>query len=174
MECATWYAFCMIFHARWIFLTTTLRIPPKSRSDESGIRRGWVTGEKSISHGKPYKMHFLAYFYTLFNQAKYNVQSCRSWKPCEMDLWHHLISQLFSALGGGGGGRSELRTSQKYICEKRLFPEYLGCLRHYGRTPCRNRNMPIIQHTGLTACVIIRCFTTVIYGCKTSDYHTSG
>ena len=28
-------------------------------------RQGWdseTSGEKSISHGKPYKMHFLAYF----------------------------------------------------------------------------------------------------------------
>ena len=36
------YAFCMVFHVRLIFLTTS--------------------GEKSILHGKLYKMHFLAYF----------------------------------------------------------------------------------------------------------------
>ena len=34
-----WYAFCMVFHVRWIFLTTSLQIPPESRSDEGGIRR---------------------------------------------------------------------------------------------------------------------------------------
>ena len=33
--CCIWnnmirYAFCMVFHVRWIFLTTTLRIPPES------------------------------------------------------------------------------------------------------------------------------------------------
>ena len=31
--------FCMVFHVRWIFLTTSLRIPPELRSDEGGIRR---------------------------------------------------------------------------------------------------------------------------------------
>ena len=43
----------MVFHVRWIFLTT------------SRLRRGWdseTSGEKSISHGKPYTMLFLAYF----------------------------------------------------------------------------------------------------------------
>ena len=43
------YAFCMVFHVRWIFLTTSLRIPPESRSDDGGIRRRLVR-------------HFLAYF----------------------------------------------------------------------------------------------------------------
>ena len=46
----------MVFHVRWIFLTTNLG---------EGLRRGWdseTSVEKSISHGKPYKMHFLAYF----------------------------------------------------------------------------------------------------------------
>ena len=36
-----------------------------SESHPSHLRRGWdseMSGEKSISHGKPYKMHFLAYF----------------------------------------------------------------------------------------------------------------
>ena len=45
--------FCMVFHVRWIFLTTSL------------LRRWWdseTSGEKSISHGKPYRIHFLAYF----------------------------------------------------------------------------------------------------------------
>ena len=47
------YAFCMVFHVRWIFLTT------------SRLRRGWdseTSGETSISHRKSYEMHFLAYF----------------------------------------------------------------------------------------------------------------
>ena len=77
-----WYAFCMVFHERRIFLTTSLRIPPESRSDEGGIRR------RVFSH----TLHCKAP-----NQAKYNVQSCRSWKPCEMDLSHK--SQLFSTWG---------------------------------------------------------------------------
>ena len=53
------YAFCMVFHVIWIFLTTSLRIPP------SHLRRGWfseTSGENSISHGKSYQMHFFAYF----------------------------------------------------------------------------------------------------------------
>ena len=49
----------------------------------SRLRRGWdseTSGEKSMSHGKPYKMHFLAYFTlqcTLIS-AKYAVQRWRS------------------------------------------------------------------------------------------------
>ena len=37
----------------------------ESPNPTSRLRRGWeseTSGEKSISHGKPYKMHFLAYF----------------------------------------------------------------------------------------------------------------
>ena len=59
----------------------------------SRLRRRWdseTIGEKSISHGKPYKMHFLAYFtfqdIFFFDHAKYTAQSWRSWKPCDMDL----------------------------------------------------------------------------------------
>ena len=37
-------AFCMVFHARWIFLTTSLRIPPAC--DSGGIRR-WVVRNPS-------------------------------------------------------------------------------------------------------------------------------
>ena len=46
----------MVFHLRWIFLTTNLWIPP---DDEGGIRRLMV---RNPSCGKPYKMHFLTYF----------------------------------------------------------------------------------------------------------------
>ena len=47
---------------------------------------------------------FSRILYTLrhFNQTKYYVQSCRSWKPCEMDLSHNCSLH---------GGRSE-------VCEK--------------------------------------------------------
>ena len=40
---------------------------------------------------KTIQNEFSRILYTLkhFNQAKYNVQSCRSWKPCEMDLSHN-------------------------------------------------------------------------------------
>ena len=33
------YAFCMVFHARWIFLTTSLPNPTQVTCDEGGIRR---------------------------------------------------------------------------------------------------------------------------------------
>ena len=86
-----WYAFCMIFHVRWIFLTTSLRIPPDSRSDEGGIRRRVV---RNPSHMENHTKCIFSLTCTLtnlrhFNQAKYTVQSCRSWKPCEMDLSHN-------------------------------------------------------------------------------------
>ena len=83
-----WYAFCMVFHVRWIFLTTSLRIPPESRSDEGGIRRRVV---RNPSHMETIQNAFSRILYTLkhFNKAKYNVPSCRSWKPCEMDLSHN-------------------------------------------------------------------------------------
>ena len=44
---------------------------------------------------------FSRILYTLrhFNQAKYNVQNCRSWKSCEMDLSHNCSLH---------GGRSEV------------------------------------------------------------------
>ena len=51
---------------------------------------------------------FSRILYTLrhFNQAKYTVQSCSSWKPCEMDLSHNCSLH---------GGMSE-------VCEKELSP----------------------------------------------------
>ena len=75
----------MVFHVRWIFLTTSLRIPPESLRDEGGIRRRVVRNPSHMeNHTKCIFSHTLH-----FNQAKYNVQSCRSWKPCEMDLSHN-------------------------------------------------------------------------------------
>ena len=82
------YAFCMVFHVRWIFLTKSLRIPPESRSDEVGFGDEWW--EIHLTW-KTIQNAFSRIFCTLrhFNQAKYTVQSCRSWKPCEMDLSHN-------------------------------------------------------------------------------------
>ena len=56
--------------------------------------------EKSISHGKPYKMHFSRIFYTLthFNQAKFTGQSCRSWKPCEMDYLSRMVFRIVDSI----------------------------------------------------------------------------
>ena len=42
------YAFCMVFHVRWIFLTTSLRILPESRSDEGGIQRQVVRNTSNM------------------------------------------------------------------------------------------------------------------------------
>ena len=50
----------MIFHVRWMFSNHESLNPTRVAK-----RRGWdseTSCEKSISHGKPYKMHFLAYF----------------------------------------------------------------------------------------------------------------
>ena len=95
------YAFCMVFHVRWIFLTTSLRIPPESRSDEGGIRRRVV--RKIHLTWKTIQNAFSRILYTL-RHFKYTVQSCRSWKPCEMDLSHNCSLH---------GGMSE-------VCEKLL------------------------------------------------------
>ena len=82
-----------VFHMRWIFLTTSFQI----------FRWGWnseTSGKKSISHGKPYKMHFLAYF-----------TSCRSWKPCEKKDLSHNCSQH-----GGKLERFEKRHHTFVVC----------------------------------------------------------
>ena len=58
------YAFCMVFHVRWIFLTTSLRIPPESLSDEGGIRRRVVRNPSHMeNHTKcifSHTLHFKA------------------------------------------------------------------------------------------------------------------
>ena len=77
------YAFCMVFHVRWIFLTMSLRIP----ADVTMVGFGDECWEIPLTW-KTMQNAFARILYTLrhFNQAKYTVQSCRSWKPCEMDL----------------------------------------------------------------------------------------
>ena len=35
------YAFFMVFHVRWIFLTTSLRIPPESLATKVGFGDKW-------------------------------------------------------------------------------------------------------------------------------------
>ena len=66
------YAFCMVFHVRWIFLTTSLPIPPESRSDEGGIRRRVVRNPSHMeNHTKCIFSHTLHLRH--FNQAKYTV-----------------------------------------------------------------------------------------------------
>ena len=60
MADTSWYAFSMVFHVKCIFLTLSLRIPRR-------LQRGWdseTSGEKSVSHGKSYKMHFLLAYFT--------------------------------------------------------------------------------------------------------------
>ena len=90
--CHEWYVFCMVFHVRWIF-TTSMWTPP------SRLRRGWdseTSGEKSISHGKPYKMHFLEYF-TLQGML-IMLNTLRKVEDHET-MWEGFISQLFSTWG---------------------------------------------------------------------------
>ena len=111
------YAFCMVFHVRWIFLTTSLRIPPEYATrvgfgDEWWeIHLAWKTIQNAFSRILCTLRHF--------NQAKYTVQSCRSWKPCEMDLSHNCSLH---------GGMSE-------VCEKGCSQcashTYLGSFRAF-------------------------------------------
>ena len=60
---------------------------------------------------------FSRILYTLrhFNQAKYNVQSCRLWKPCEMDLSHNCSLH---------GGMSEVCENDYYVHEQAWVPTY--------------------------------------------------
>ena len=56
---------CSDMHFVWFSMWDGFYSPRVSESHPSRWRRGWnseTSGEKSISLGKPYKMHFLAYF----------------------------------------------------------------------------------------------------------------
>ena len=68
-----WYAFCMVFHVRWIFLTTSLRILPESLA----IERHWSPShlEETFSGIRCTSRHVS----NMLN-SKYTVQSWRSWK----------------------------------------------------------------------------------------------
>ena len=64
---------------------------------------------------------FSRILYTLrhFNQAKYTVQSCRSWKPCEMDLSHNCSLH---------GGMSEVcENTNKSICVIIMSESAISC-----------------------------------------------
>ena len=54
----------MVFHVTWNFLTTSLRIPPESRSDEGGIRRRVDLAWKTIQN---------AFSRILYNLIKLNI-----------------------------------------------------------------------------------------------------
>ena len=74
--------------------------PARVACDESGIRREVVRNPSHMeNHTKCIFSHTLHIYHRHFNQAKYNVQSCRSWKPYEMDLSHNCSLH---------GGRSEV------------------------------------------------------------------
>ena len=92
-----WYAFCIVFHIiymRWIFFTTSLWIPPESLA-------GWgseTSREKSISHGKPYKMHFLTYFTCQGTIIKPNTL-CKVADHENHVRWIYLTKLMFSTWG---------------------------------------------------------------------------
>ena len=107
-----WYEFCMVFNIRWIFLTTSLRIPPKSLATRVGfwdewweIHLTWKTIQNSFSR--------ILYTLRHFNQANFTGQSCRSWKPCETDLSHNCSLH---------GGMSE-------VCENTLHQQNMSKLK---------------------------------------------
>ena len=56
----TRYAFCMVFHVRWIFLTTNLRIPPESRFGDEWwkIHLIWKIIQNAFSRILYTLMHF--------------------------------------------------------------------------------------------------------------------
>ena len=88
----------------WFSMWDGFFSPQVSESHRSRLRRRWnseTSDEKSISHGKRYKMHFLTNFTITgrhINHAKYITQSWISWKPCGMDLSHNCY-QLWSKVG---------------------------------------------------------------------------
>ena len=80
----TRYAFCMVFHVRWIFLTTHhLRNPSRMETMQNAFSRILCTSRH-------------------INHAEYIAQSWRSWKPCELDLSHncslHGESQIYARM----------------------------------------------------------------------------
>ena len=101
-------------HRRWIYLTTFLNKGERQKicilyghpcdmdfsyhkspnPTPSRLRWMWdseTSGEKSISHEKPYTMHFVAYFtpqgMLIILNTLCKVEDV--WKPCEMDLSHN-------------------------------------------------------------------------------------
>ena len=95
------YAFCMVFMWDGFFSPRDSESRPSRIATRVGFGDEWweihltrKTIQNAFSH--------IIYTLRLFNQAKYTAQSCRSWKPCEMDLSHNCSLH---------GGMSE-------VCEK--------------------------------------------------------
>ena len=88
-----WFSMWNGFFSPWVFESRPIRVATRvGYADECWeIHLAWKTIQNAFSH----------ILYTLghFNQAEYNVQSCISWKPCEMDLSHNCSLH---------GGRSEV------------------------------------------------------------------
>ena len=96
----TRYAFCMVFHVRWNFLTTSLRIPPESLVTRVGFGDEWWEihlAWKTIQNA------FSRIFYTLrhFNQVAAHENHVR---------WIYLTTVLCM-----GKGQKYARTSQSMI-----------------------------------------------------------
>ena len=91
--------FGLVFHVRWVFS------PQISESHPS--RLPWdseTSGEKSISHGKPYKLHFIAYLTLQGTLIKLNTR--RKVEDHEQHVrWMYLITVIY------------MGESQKYVVE---------------------------------------------------------
>ena len=107
--------FFMVFHVRWILLTTSLRIPPDSRlRSRVGFRDKWC--EKlhltwKTIYGFVYKMHFLAYFTLQDTLVMLNTLHAKL-KIMKI-MWDGFISQLFSTFGKIGSMRERLLIGYK-------------------------------------------------------------
>ena len=90
-----WYTLCTVFHVKWIFLTTNLRIPP--RVDEGGIRRRVVRNPSRMeNHTKcifSHNLHFKACMLVMLNTLREVVDHDNHVR------WIYLTTVLY--MGGG-------------------------------------------------------------------------
>ena len=111
----------MVFHVRWIFLTTSLWIPPESLAMMVGFRDEWWEIHLTWKTIQNTFSHILQ---GTLNHAKYIAQSWRSWKPCEMDLSHNYSLH---------GGKSEVYMYENIRCSLLIKTEGGGLIKqvHY-------------------------------------------
>ena len=99
-----WFSMWDGFFSPWVSESRPSRVATRVafKDEWREIHLTWKTIQNAFSR----ILYTLRHFKSRPNQAKYNVQSCRSWKPCEMDLSHNC--SLPWPMG----------ECQKYICEK--------------------------------------------------------
>ena len=118
------YVFCVVFHARWIFLTTSLRIPPTELlATRVGFGDEWW--EKSISHENPHKIYLLAYFTLQCRLIKLNRATLKIVKT----MWDGSISQLFSTWEKVGSMR-EIMQNNRLISITYMFLKSMAGTHH--------------------------------------------